>query len=300
MAKTQEIKEKKMVAGISVIIPCFNAAATIEEGLEALAAQKWDGDWEIIVSNNGSTDGTREVVANFQIRMPNLRLIDSPEVPGAGHARNAGVAAAKYDVLAFVDADDVVDENWLSAIASALEEFDFVASRFDPIRLNDTYSQRTITCPQQEGLQEYRYPRFLPHAGGCGLAIRREIHEKVNGFNESMLRLQDTDYCWRVQLLGIPLNFASNAVVHIRFRNTPGETYRQARVWGMYNVLLYKKYRQHGMPKLSAIEGITAWLRLLRSLPGTRSADFRAHWLWQVSWRFGRIQGSLKHRIIAL
>jgi len=68
--------------------------ATIGAQLEALANQSWPEAWEIIVSDNGSSDDSVPVVERFTARLLHLRLVDSSDRPGASHARNVGARAA--------------------------------------------------------------------------------------------------------------------------------------------------------------------------------------------------------------
>src|SRR5689334_1914994 len=79
---------------LSVVIPCLNAAATLGVQLEALIGQSWPGGWEVIVADNGSTDGSREIVESYRGRLPDLKLVDASDRRGQAHARNLGAAAA--------------------------------------------------------------------------------------------------------------------------------------------------------------------------------------------------------------
>lgn len=285
---------------LSIIIPCLDAADTIGGQLRALELQDWAGNWEVIVADNGSKDGSRDIVEDFRGRIPRLRWIDASQRRGAGYARNLGVQYAGGDAVLFCDADDEVGEGWLSSMSRALERYDFVASRLEPRKLSHPDLLATRKCPQQDGLQPYRYPPFLPHAGTCGLGVRRSIHEAVGGFDESFIRLQDTDYCWRIQLMGVPLVFVRDALVHMRFRGDSRSAYRQAREWGEYNVKLYKKYRSQGMPQLSWRRGVTTWVQLARRLPREWSDERRNRWVWDFNWALGRLRGAIKHRVLAL
>jgi len=83
---------------LSVVIPCLNAAATIGAQLDALAGQSWPGDWEVIVADNGSTDGSREIARSYQGRLPGLKLVDASDRRGQAHARNLG-AAPNYNIV---------------------------------------------------------------------------------------------------------------------------------------------------------------------------------------------------------
>lgn len=284
---------------LSIIIPCLNAELTLAGQLEALARQQWH-DWEVIVADNGSTDGSRRVVERFRGRLPGLKWIDASQRRGAGYARNLAVRHASGEALLFCDADDEVADGWLTAMGRALQEHDFVASRLEPTKLSDPKLLATRRCPQQHGLQHYTYPPFLPHAGTCGLAVKRNVHEAVGGFDESFMRLQDTDYCWRIQIMGVPLQFVPDALVHMRFRGDLHASYRQAREWGEYNVKLYKKYRAHGMPKLSFRRGVNTWVRLARRLPREWPSARRNRWVWDFNWALGRLRGTIKHGVMSL
>jgi len=285
---------------LSIIIPCFNAANTIAVQLEALANQHWSNPWEVIVSNNGSTDETIAIVEQYQEKLPNLRIIDSSDQGGAAHARNIGASSATGDALLFCDADDEVALGWLAAMGEALSKYDFVAGKREYNKLNEPWTLKYRTLSQLDGLQEYNYPPFLPHASASNLGVRRVIHEAIGGFDETMRQLEDTDYCWRIQLAGTELHFVPDAVVHYRLRDTIGGLYHQGRLWGEYNVLLYKKYRPLGMPKLSGKAGVRKWVRLLKLFPQVLSKEERPGWVRKFAWRIGRLQGCIKYRVLAL
>lgn len=79
---------------LSVIVPCWNAAPTIEDVFRGLLDQAWSDEWEVIVADNGSTDDLRHVVARYEGQLPGLRIVDASARRGAAHARNVGVKAA--------------------------------------------------------------------------------------------------------------------------------------------------------------------------------------------------------------
>lgn len=284
---------------LSVIVPCHNASGTLGVLLDALARQCWSKPWEVVVADNGSTDDSRAVVQKYQQFLPELRLLDAAGRRGAAHARNVGARAARGEMLAFCDADDVVAPGWLAAISEAIADHGFVASRLDFEKLNQSSVQKSRINTQHRGLQHTR-PGFLPHASASGLGIKRTIHEAVGGFDEALAFLEDTDYCWRVQLAGTALHYASEAVVHYRFRNTLRGIYSQAFHYGEYDVLLYTRYRPLGMGRPSQTASIRAWITLLRRLPGIRTEEARLRWVRQLAWRLGRLKGCLKHRVLAV
>lgn len=92
--------------GVSVIIPAFNAAATILRAIDSVVQQKV-ADVELIIIDDGSTDGTVAVVTEHIRGMHNARLIRKAHNSGVSAARNAGIVVARGEFLAFLDADDV-------------------------------------------------------------------------------------------------------------------------------------------------------------------------------------------------
>lgn len=254
----------------------------------------------MIIADNGSTDESRLIVKKYCQRISGLRIVDASDRRGSAHARNVGAQAAMGDTLLFCDADDEVAPGWVAVMGEALAVHDFVAGRLDPHSLNESWVLRTRRCPQQDGLQVYDYPPYLPHAAGCNLGIKRVLHEAVGGFDESLRILNDTDYCWRIQLMGATLHSVPAAVVHYRFRHSMWGIFWQALSYGMDNVHLYKKYRPLGMPPLSWKMGLQNWKRLFRNLHRLRRRRTRATWLWKFAWYLGRLLGSIKHRIQAI
>ena len=285
---------------LSIIIAAYNAAATIGQQLEALANQVWSESWEVIVVNNRSTDNTVEVAAGYQSRLTNLRIIDAPKRPGGAYAVNTGAQFAHGESLAFCDSDDVVGEGWVAAMGQALKINEFVAGPFETRYLNTGVVQRHRTNPQADGIQQYTYPPYLPHAASANMGIRRKVFERLHGFDESMAALYDTDLCWRAQLSGVKLVYVPNAVVHYRFRDSASGLLKQAFSYAKFNVLIYKKFRAHGMPKIALKHGIKSWIDLMLGVTRLTKAETRGLWLWDVGWLSGRLYASIKYRVLAL
>ena len=284
---------------LSVIIPCFNGAETISEQLDALVRQGWDQPWEIIVADNGSTDASAEIVFGYQAKYPNIRLIDASGKRGPSFARNAGVEAAQGELVAFCDADDLVAGDWVREIAEAIERHGFVASRMGVHPASDPRAAELKKHRQTTGLIQYTYVPYLSHAGASGLGVRKRLHHEVGGFDERFVYCEDCDYCWKIQLLGYPLQFAPGALIHVRHRETRSGQFRQARNWGEYNVLLIKKYVPRGMPKPRIRDGVKKWRRLLRMTPKLRDPMRRQQFVWGLGYRIGHLVGMIRFRIVA-
>lgn len=280
---------------ISVVIPAFNREQLIGLQLAALAAQRWDGEWEVVVADNGSTDGTVAVAESFRDRLPALRVVDASDRRGAGHARNVGAREARGEWLLFVDDDDEVQPGWLASMAAALERHDFVACATDYELLNPTALSRARGEPQRWELLRATYPPFLLFAGGCGLGVRRELHEHVGGFDESLPVTQDNDYCYRVQLTtGRELQFVPDALIAVRCRDDGARMIRQAMRWSKHHVLLYKRYRPPGARIDRAWRlYLYHWKEWVLALAHARTREELAVQFWRFGWLTGQLAGAI-------
>ena len=281
---------------VSVVIPCLNAAATLGAQLDALCRQTWQDEVEILVGDNGSTDGSRDLAESYRNRLSGLRVVQAAARKGPAHAKNVAAAAATGDVLLFCDADDEVADGWIAGLVRELEHHKAAASRHEIERLNGEQARRLHGDPaQQYGLSKYTNPPFLDHAGGCGLGVRRHVFEALGGFDEDYAVLEDTDLCWRLQLAGHRLVFAPEAVVHVRYPATLAGAFRQAARYGRYNVYIYTRYRARGMPRLPMIPGLLRLGSLALRSPQLLSPSARGRWIWLAGWRLGRLLGCLRY-----
>jgi GT2 family glycosyltransferase len=284
---------------ISVVLPCRNAAPFLPDQLEALARQRWTERWELVISDNGCTDRTLEIVEDFRHRFHRVVIVDSSETPGPAAARNSGVRAAGADRILFCDADDQVGDGWLAAMAAALEVHPFVAARLEHGLLNAWPDLRPR--PTQPGLLQSLPPYRVPYMMSCALGVRRSVHEKIGGFNEEYRdSSEDRDYCYRAQLAGFPLTLVPEAVVHYRHRETLRESFRQARGYGRGHVQMYRDYRALGMGRPPATPGLVRLALLpLSLLPALTSRRRLVRWARRAGWRLGRVQGCIRYRVWA-
>jgi len=277
----------KLLMQISVIIPCFNSVSFLGDQLEALAGQSWSGAWEVIVADNGSTDGSQALARSYEGRLPGLRVIDASAERGAGYARNTGVAEAGGRWLAFCDADDVVGEGWLAAVAGAMSRCGFAAGRFDFDRLNPPDKHRYRI--QHTDLDRLSFAPYCRHAGAGNMAIHRDWFDSVKGFDTSFLSLQDTDLCIRMHLAGYDLQFVPEMVLHVRRRQSLRQQFRQSFNLARHRRMLVVRYDASARTGLGYVKLLSAqaW-QVARMVPGVMVyADRRAYFMD----RLGRLAG---------
>ena len=159
---------------LTIIIPAWQAEKYIEEAVATVRSQSWDGKREIIVCDDGSTDQTASKAEELGCKV--LRL----EHGGAAKARNAGLEAAAYDYVYFLDADDRVAEQGLEKLIRAMEE-----TGADAVfgKAEDFISEE-LTAEQKAGLA----PRTGSYGGvlpGCAL-LKKRIFAQTGVFDGSL------------------------------------------------------------------------------------------------------------------
>ena len=156
---------------LSVVIPLYNAERYIGDLLDSLAAQEWDGDWEVVIADNGSSDRGVEIARGYRARLPRLRIIDASSQSGTGYARTTGVRAAEGDSLVFIDDDDIPGEGYVAAMGEALRSHSFVCGRQEVEKLNPEWTRKQRPSGQYDGPMMWNYD-FLPYAAGGTLGIK--------------------------------------------------------------------------------------------------------------------------------
>jgi glycosyltransferase involved in cell wall biosynthesis len=278
---------------ISVVVPVLDAMPWLEAQIQALVAQDCDEAWEIVIADNGSSDGSIELAEKWAVAFPMLRVVEASGVQGPGAARNAGARSAKGDLLAFCDADDVVRPGWLDACVRALSEFDLVGGVVDFWSLNGIESP---TPPIPVDPPAYRQFGFLEAAMSSNFAIHRKAFEAVGGFAEDLMVGEDTDLCWRLQLKGYRFGLAHDAVIAKRERYGFAKTLRRYIDYGACGPDLYKRFRSDGLQREARIAA-KSWVWLALRVPTLIRPEHRLAWARIAGWRSGRLLESVKQGV---
>ena len=285
---------------VSIVIPVLNGAATLTQQLEALAGQTYQGRWEVVVADNGSTDGTVQLVGDWAAKLPCLRLVDASDRRSTNRARNAGAAAAHGELLAFCDADDVAAPGWLAAMVEALGRYDLVGGRLDDEALNDPVSRSWRARPDGGGLPSAL--EFRPYATSANLGVRAAVLRDLGGWNEDFVRGgTEVELCWRAQLAGYRLGYAPNAVMQYRYRTTRWAFAYQLYRYGRAEAQLFRTFREHGVPRPSLDRAWRTWAWAVVHLPDLLGSPAQqGRWLRKAAFRLGRLAGSVRFRTLCL
>jgi GT2 family glycosyltransferase len=197
---------------VSVVVPTHNRAARLERLLGALREQTaGPEEFEVIVVDDGSSDGTSEVIeralADGALRVRSVPRTDSG---GPAAARNQGWQVASGELIAFVDDDCEPAPHWLDRLLAA--------SREHPGKI---LAGPTTPIPAEaDRVGPFARTRDLPAAdewfASCNIAYPRDLLQRLNGFDERFEEAlgEDTDLGWRARELGVELEFVPAAAVH--------------------------------------------------------------------------------------
>lgn len=285
---------------LSVIIPCLNGAATLAVQLEALSAQIWSNEWELIVSDNGSTDDSIAIANEYKNKFNEFRIVDASLKKGGSFAINKGVLEAASEYIAVCDADDEVVPGWVAAIGEALSNHDVVCGKF----LFDKFNEPDEAVSAGKGWETGLYiGNFLPGGGSGNFGIKKSIHQSIGGFDECLPHAYDADYFWRLQLEGYKLHSEKNAIIQVRIgRVNPKLSYmfRRGKNRAASNYWCYKRYKQFGMQKPNPItKTYFEWYKLLRNGMRTslKQRNNRFEWLPNFAQKTGNLAGEFQGRL---
>lgn len=280
----------------SVIMCVRNGAGTIGRQLEALDRQTESGTFEIVIVDNGSTDGTKEILREWKSSgshaATSITLIDAGPTPGIPRARNIGARSARGRIIAFCDADDQVGDEWLAHFMAALDRDALAGGALTPVRSDGS------AWPGQfkHGLAQTNY---LPHVGNCNCAITRSLFFEIGGYDESLPRygFEDVEISWRVQEAGYPLLYVPGASIRFTVSDNTASVAKRFYL-GQGRVLMAARFPKYDSSTYTVIATLSDLLReagtMAVNVLRTRHVDRRT--ACQIIAGAGRVAGALKYR----
>jgi glycosyltransferase involved in cell wall biosynthesis len=257
-----------MSASLSVVIASLNGASGVERCLRALRAQTIWARLEIIVVDDGSTDGTGQVAASAGAAI----VIRHDHSRGVSAARNSGIAAASAPYVAFIDDDCEPCPEWAEQLIAAYDANvvgvggSIVAcgapgivlgylARHNPLGPQEVELARSDSVPYRFWLYLRRQWSSRQHFGrrevvsvpAANLSVRRQALIDIGGFDERIrFGSEDEDLCYRLRrrFRDSYLIFEPDAMVTHYFKSSLRDTMRRSRLYGRGSALMYRKWPQ--------------------------------------------------------
>jgi glycosyltransferase involved in cell wall biosynthesis len=285
----------------SVVIPARDAGQWIGTQLEALATQEFDGDFEVIVADNGSRDATASIAHSFRSRFARLIVVDASKQRGANFARNRGVECAAGKLLLFCDADDCASRTWVAHLVRASEDAPFLGGSLDLLKLN-TALQRSWYGGDTSLPGVRPWEGFLGWVTSANFAMTPELARDLGPLDTHYLGAgDDIAVSWRATMLGKPPEAVPDAVMHYRLRPAGLAAWKHQSVYGRRQVTLYRQFASQGLPRRPWPTVRRSWGYTLRStLSPFSPVEQRRAALRSLAYEVGRVIGSIEERTLYL
>lgn len=280
---------------ISVVVPCYNAAETLNDQVERLLPQLDAHGGELVLIDNNSTDSTPQLLTELGA-LQNVVVDSATERQSAAHARNVGVRIATGDLLLFCDADDLVDEQWVANMTEALRTHEVVTGLLEIDELN-TETQRRGRGQSAEPASFYG---IFPLAHGGNMAVTRTAWDAIGPLDEHLVAGEDIEWSMRAHLAGYSVVRAADAIVHYRYRATAKALWKQGLAYGTFRPEVARRVHLSLGHRISRIAGVRSWAWLAVHAASIVNSERRAQLAWVAGNRLGHIRGSIRSRFMLI
>lgn len=231
----------------SVIIPNWNGKYLLEDCLVSLVKQNIE-EFEIILVDNASTDGSLEYVAE---KFPGVKVIKLEKNFGFARAINEGVKVSKVEYVVFLNNDTKVEKDWLKNLINCVNKHPEVISVNSKllnyyyrkiidgvgIQINEVGQARSIGWQEKDSGQYNKEEYIFGATGGASL-FRRKDFIKVGGFDESyFMYSEEVDFAFRAQFKGYKSIFCPKAIVYHKHKASAKKRPQHIEYWQFRNML---------------------------------------------------------------
>jgi glycosyltransferase involved in cell wall biosynthesis len=226
---------------VSVVVATYNGGRTLRNCLESLTRLNYR-DYEVIVVDDGSTDETSKIAADF----PSVKYVRQTN-QGLSAARNAGIRAATGEIVAFTDDDCRADEDWLYYLVNDLLRSDFAGiGGHNFLPPEDSPIAAAVVVSPGGPAHVMLTDREAEHIPGCNMAFYKWALGEIGGFDPIFRKAgDDVDVCWRLQDSHLKIGFSPAGFVWHYRRSTVNAYLKQQSGYGEAEALLIGKHPEH-------------------------------------------------------
>lgn len=256
---------------VSIIVPFLNARDMILGCIESLLAQNYEGNIEIVLVDNNSSNGSLEEVERYlrEKNVKSVKLIPRFSKKGVAAARNAGIKEIKGEILAFTDADCIAQRDWIKNLVKGYTDKSIAAvaggiQGYSPKNPIEKFSSVfTLKSPPKSGI----FTQFNLLCGGfptANFSVRHSVIEKIGLLDESIqFSGDDYDLCARIYKGSYKINYVPEALIYHRHRSTLSDFCKQALRFGrVHPILLNRHFTKMFILELPGITFQTEQVRL--------------------------------------
>jgi glycosyltransferase involved in cell wall biosynthesis len=233
------------VKKLSIVMPCHNRREALYLTLTSLCQQTVPGaDFEVLVIDQASTDGSRELVRSFLAPFE-LRLVEQDAKYGISIARNAGAQEAQSEFVLLLDADLIADRRLVEAHLALHQSRQEALLCGRVLPYPPAYSSYVeMIADPEAGLDRGEQADFLPFYQGFGghMAFSKEVYRHIGPFDPALKGFEDIDFAYRADRLGYLICNNTLAISYHNHPRTLKERYEQARAYNRMLPVLFERY----------------------------------------------------------
>ena len=223
----------------SIIIPAYNAKKTLSACLESLADQSVaKEDYEVIVVDDGSTDGTAKIAKKFDVKY----IFQTNQGPAA--ARNKGADAAAAQIILFTDADCVPDHNWIREMVSPFSDREAIGVKGAYKTRQTELAARFAQAEFEDRYDLLKKSSTIDMIDTYSAAFRKDVFLNIGGFDQSfpVANNEDTDLSYRLSAKGYKMVFNQEAFVYHTHPNSFLKYLKLKFRRGYWRMVVYRRY----------------------------------------------------------
>ena len=285
-----------MATKVSIIVPTYNAEKTIKDCIESILSINYK-NYEAIFVDDGSTDNTVSIIEEFACKSKNIKLVKQKH-KGPASARNLGVKMSNGKIIFFTDSDCIVPKNWIREFLKYFfsdENIGAVGGSLKPASTSTIYE---IFDQKRREILYGAEKKFVNALPTCNLAVRRDVFNRIGGFDESFKHAsaEDYDLCIRIRMLGYRILYDPNVfVLHYHSQNLRS-LLRKAFIHGKEYIKLKRKHKESDFSVIknlliSILSPVTVLIKYPISL-------LPVALLYECSASIGRIVGLWKYALL--
>jgi len=218
---------------VSIIVPAFNEENQIESLLQSLINQNFIHKYEIIIVDNQSTDNTVKKAESFKIKhkVKDLKIITS--IGKLGKVRNDGILNSSGEWIAFIDADEIADPNWLSELMKKTDNYDIVIGAIHLTNPDINFITKFFDLLRIKRIEILKKSSVIKAVGTGNLLVNRRIFNKGILFDNNFPTSEDGDFSYQLFKKGFKFGFNDKAII---FHKIP-ESFRQLYYYQKKNII---------------------------------------------------------------
>jgi len=214
---------------ISVVLTTKNEENNIGDLLESLISQ--EEPYEVIIVDSDSTDKTQDIIKKYSKKNKNIKLFVHPGT--RSESMNYGIKKATGDAIAFIGGDDIAGKNWIKEIRKSLKNADIVVGKLESLSEEKVKNIENVKL-YHKGVN-ISYP-------GTNTTYKKEILEKLKGFDSWFSSAEDLEINYRAVDLGYEIKQNKKAVVYYRAKNNALQFLKQSFWYGYGRKLIGLKH----------------------------------------------------------